>query len=1146
MRKIVLLLPLSLSLAGQLSPGQADQQPPGEYNPKVAPASKEGELALKRIRVPQGLRATLFAAEPLLANPVAFCADERGRFFVAETFRYSDGVTDNRGHMYWLDDDLAARTVADRVAMYRKHLKDKFKDCEREHDRLRLVVDTDGDGVADRATVFADGFHRAEDGIGSGVLARKGHVYYTCIPDLWLLKDADGDGKAEVKQSLSTGYGVHVAFIGHDLHGLRMGPDGKLYFSVGDRGLNVNTKEGKHLFYPDTGAVLRCHPDGSNLEVVATGLRNPQELAFDDFGNLFTVDNNSDAGDKARLVHVVEGGDSGWRMGYQYGSSVGSRGPWSAEKLWHLAHEGQPAYILPPLAHFTAGPSGLCYYPGVGLGEKFARSFFVCDFHGDAGTSGVWSFRARPKGATFELADPAPFVKSVLATDCDFGPDGAFYVLDWTQGWDKPGKGRIYKVGDPEEMKKPVVAEVKKLLAEGFDGRPAGELVALLGHAHQQVRLEAQFALAAQGDAAVAPLVEVAAKGKDRLARLHALWGLGQVGPVKDEVVDTLLALLKETDSEVRAQAAKVLGGVLAPPQRGGVEMAKVLEAVGALTKLLADDEPRVRLLAALGLSRLGGHYFVDKFGDMQVRAGVVAAARAMVRDKGCDATLRHAAVLVLAAFGPEASPLAGAALPEPTPAERVAAVLAYRRQTNRAVGEPLARLLADPEPRVVAEAARAVHDVPVPKALPALAALAEKPNLPAAVLYRALNAHFRLGKEENAVAVARFAARADAPAPLRVDALKMLGEWSKPGRRDRVTGLTQDLGERPVGFAAGAIRPVLGGIFSGPDRVCQEAARVASRLGIKEVGPVLAAMLSDAARPAGVRVEALRALDSLRDARLEKAVEVALKDREPALRHEGRRVLARLKPETALDLLEQVLADGDVLPGPVAPGEQARADRVARQGGFAILGGLKGEKAERLLAAWLDNLRADQVPAEVRLDLLEAARASSSSEVKAKLARYEAARPKGDPLAAWREVLVGGDAEAGRRIFFDKSEASCLRCHKVSGTGGDVGPDLAGIGGKQTREYLLEALVDPNRQVAKGFETVVLTTTKGTVVTGVVKAEDKEAVRVMTAEGKLVVVLRKDIEDRQAGRSSMPDDLLKNLTRHELRDLVEYLAGLK
>ena len=106
--------------------------------------------------------------------------------------------------------------------------------------------------------------------------------------------------------------------------------------------------------------------------------------------------------------------------------------------------------------------------------------------------------------------------------------------------------------------------------------------------------------------------------------------------------------------------------------------------------------------------------------------------------------------------------------------------------------------------------------------------------------------------------------------------------------------------------------------------------------------------------------------------------------------------------------------------------------------------------------------------------------------------------------------------------------------------------PILAGIGTRQKRDYLLESLVDPNRQIAKGFETVLLTTTKGKVVAGIVKAEDKDSVRLMTAEGKLLVVPKKEIEERQAGKSAMPEDLIKHLSRREMRDLVEFLANLK
>ena len=102
--------------------GEADENRP---DLRIAPASDEPARAIAGFRVPEGFAIRPWAAEPLLANPVAFCVDDRGRVYVAETFRLDDGVTDNRSHMDWLDDDLAATTVEDRVAIYRKYFDDE-------------------------------------------------------------------------------------------------------------------------------------------------------------------------------------------------------------------------------------------------------------------------------------------------------------------------------------------------------------------------------------------------------------------------------------------------------------------------------------------------------------------------------------------------------------------------------------------------------------------------------------------------------------------------------------------------------------------------------------------------------------------------------------------------------------------------------------------------------------------------------------------------------------------------------------------------------------------------------------------------------------------------------------------------------------
>ena len=283
--------------------------PPDAEKAAKATAVDVGDAA-KRAQVEKGLTVTAWASEPALANPVSFAFDGKGACYVVETNRFGDGTPDTRGFMHWLDDDIGSRSVEDRLAMYAKH---KYPAYEKFGETVRKLVDTTGKGVADQSTLFAGPFNKPADGVAAGVLARDGDVYLTCIPSLYKLKDTKGTGTADVTDVMSTGYGVRVQFVGHDLHGLRMGPDGKLYFSIGDRGFKVVTKEGTTLSNPDSGAVLRCLPDGSKLEIVHIGLRNPQELAFDELGNLFTYDNNSDSGDQARWVQIVEGGDSGDR-----------------------------------------------------------------------------------------------------------------------------------------------------------------------------------------------------------------------------------------------------------------------------------------------------------------------------------------------------------------------------------------------------------------------------------------------------------------------------------------------------------------------------------------------------------------------------------------------------------------------------------------------------------------------------------------------------------------------------------------------------------------------------------------------------------------------------------------------------------------
>ena len=293
--------------------------------------------------------------------------------------------------------------------------------------------------------------------------------YYTCIPDLWKLTDTDDDGTADQRQVVHTGFGVKAS-LPHGLHGLAWGPDGKLYFSIGDRGYTSYSSEGETLHNPATGAVLRCNPDGTELEEIARGFRNPQELAFDQFGNLFTCDNNSNQGDKSRLVYVVPGGDSGWQMSYETMPADYPLGPWNMDKMWETPGGGQAAWILPPVAHIGTGPAGLAYYPGQGLPERYNGHFFLCDFADAPEASGIRSFAVKANGAGFEIQDEHTFISNILPTDLEFGLDQRIYVSDWIRGATSDGLGRIYTASFPEHIDAEAVQQTKALFSSGFAG----------------------------------------------------------------------------------------------------------------------------------------------------------------------------------------------------------------------------------------------------------------------------------------------------------------------------------------------------------------------------------------------------------------------------------------------------------------------------------------------------------------------------------------------------------------------------------------------------------------------------------------------------------------------------------------------------
>ncbi len=739
---------------------------------------------------PEQLRITEWARHPMLADPVALSFDHQGGLYVVESARRSTVDIDIRAHKSWLLEDLANDDFDSMRDFFRRRMATTLSDenktwlSDRNHDgvhdfrdlttiseRIRYLKDTDGDGKADFSTVFAGGFQEEFTGVAAGVLPVDGDVLFTVYPDLWRLSDTDGDHRSDQRESMFRGFGVHAAFDGHDLHGLTIGPEGKVYFSCGDNGFSVVTKEGKRLHHPNTGGVLRMNRDGSDLEVFAIGLRNVQEFDFDQYGNMFAVDNDGDLEDeRERAVYIAEGSDSGWRLNWQFRSKGWKAynggmtyNPWTAEGMWKTQHAEQPAYITPPMQNYSVGPGGFKFNPGTCLNDAYRDFFFCIQFP----VAKITAFRTQAKGAGFEMVDEHLFHSGLMASSVNFGPDGGLYIADWAGKWSPNNEGVLYRLDDPRVRSSKLRNEVQQLLLRGVSGKTPAELSKLLGHADRRVRQLAQFELARRQDATF--LLEIAADAKQTLlGRIHAMWGLIQLGSDGVEVEHVARRLpWSDEDFRIRQQCARAAGDL------------RLSASVRSLSKLLSDPVAIVRSHAAIALGKLRNPDVVDD---------LVALAE---RDDNSDPFIRHAVVMGLAGCG------SGDRLTQfsghPNSAVRMVAVLALRRQRS----SHIEAFLADRDVAVLRETIRAIHDdSSVLESLPKVAELlaSELPD-DEPIVRRVLSANLRVGTVECAERLAQFILRptcferSPVGETLQIEAMTCLAVWDQVPLVDRVEG---------------------------------------------------------------------------------------------------------------------------------------------------------------------------------------------------------------------------------------------------------------------------------------------------------------------------------------------------------------------
>ena len=1075
-----------------------------------------------------GLSMSIWAVDSLIIDPISIDMDEEGTLYYTSSGRLGKVEFDIRGHQDWEIESIGLQSIEEKRAFLRKELSPErsefntwlkdyngdgshdWRDMLEIKESIYRVKDTNGDGLADWTQKMVEDFHEEVTDIAAAVLKFEEDLYVGVGPDFWKLKDKNGDGIIDEKVSLSHGYGIHIGFGAHGMSGATVGPDGRIYWAIGDIGFNGVDQTGKQWKYPNRGVVVRANPDGSDFEVFAMGVRNTHEFVFDDYNNLISVDNDGDhRGESERLVYLVNGSDTGWRINWQFGKyrdpNNNTYKVWMDEKLYIPRHEGQAAYITPCIINYVNGPTGMLYNPGTALAPKWKNTFFVVEFVGNPARSGIHAFKLKPSGATFELQETEMIQSGMLPTGIAFGPDGALYAADWINGWGNKNYGRIWKIEDEEGKDWELMKETQRRLTLDFKKMSEEELEGHLIYEDQRIRRKAQFELAKRGDKGVAVFEKVMNQKGNQLARINAIVGMSQIARLKDKKYgNKLLPLLKDEDPEIRAQAAKWLGDI------------RHEEAGPGMLALLVDEYPRARFFGAEAIGRIG------------YKPAFPALAALLERNDDEDAYIRHAASLAMSRLG-ESEKLKDLSN-HYSKAVRLGAVLALRRLEDPAIKG----FLWDNDEYIVTEAARAINDdFSIEEALPELGNLLVSTrfsNEP--LIRRAINANLRVGSEEAMQNLISYMLRPDVPEVLRQEAIDALGTWTMPSLLDRVDGRYRGEVTRDGTMVRAAAGDALIQLMAeNKSSIKLSAIQAIGKLGVLSAEEKLLAMLNNDASPL-VRTEALASLAKMNSSKTPEAIEKAIADANKSVRVSGLQLLDQLDIDKGL----KVSLLGDII-------EKRTIEE--KQAALLALGKIPSSFSQALFSQLMDQMGSGRLQTEVLLELEEAVEKSNDPGIQTMYNEAAEKLWKGDLLASYQSSLQGGDVVTGRRIFFQSQTGQCMRCHAYDDMGGNVGPPMNGIGKKLSRQELLESLVDPSKRIAPGYGMVTLELDNGKRVIGVLKEENGQSLLMSRGNQADTLIRLSDVAERKNAPSSMPD-MKGVLSRREIRDLVAYLTTLK
>ena len=1014
-------------------------------------------------RVPEGFSIEVAAASPLVKYPMLAGFDHRGRLFIAES---------------------AGKNIrsADLV--------------KNPPNLIRMIADTDGDGVFDRSTIFADKMT-----LPMGALWHRGALYVASPPNIWRLRDFDDDGVADERTILVDTFG----FSGNaaSVHGCFLGPNGRLYWCDGRHGHEFRDKAGRVFSKGKAARIFSCRLDGSDVQTwCGGGMDNPVEGDFLSTGemigsvNIFLGRPRVDC-----LVHWVDGGAYP-RFDQACVSEFPKTGP-----------------LMPPLARMGhVAVSGMTRYRSTAFGPGYRNNLFTTLFN----THKVVRSVVARSGATFRTTES----DFLVSDDPDFHPtdvledaDGSLLVID-TGGWFRIGcpvskvakpdiHGAIYRIrrvgGHRQKDPRGAFLDVARLTPQA--------LARYLNDPRPVVRDRVIDRLAVAGLDAIKTLEGVLDEpsppagarkgGASSRRRIGAVWALSRID--HDASLVGLRRALSDSAVDVRVAAARSLG------TRGDAGATEILA-----DHLVRDPSPAVRRGAATALGRImqsGGLSGTGTGSAPSVKQLLEASAR-----PGIDRFEEHA--LLFAVIRSQDAAATRPLLADRRPAVRRAALIALdQMETRQLVRDDVVRLLDTDHPGLQKTALEVIarHDGWAEETRDLLESRLAAPDLSESG--QQIIRGFLLA-QQNDESIQALVSDQLGDKTLKLTARRLL--------LDVVSRST--LATLPDPWR----RSLVASLSHRDDAIRETAVRTLASRGLR--GPELASVCDDPRQDVMLRVAAMRAWagQPLVGKRFRLLLS-QLETRQPPLqRLAAARVVARIR----LDRDQQVAVGRHLrLAGPLEMGVLFKACRdvsdpeVAR----AVLESLEN-------AASLDSL--DSAVWRRALAELPPGLKKRGESLLARLDDKQAERRQA--LEQQLANLAAGDVKSGRETFFGK-KAACSGCHTVGGRGGRVGPDLTTIGDIRQRGDLLESIVMPSATLARGFRSFTVVTTAGRVHTGVISRETTREIWIRSADLSETRVVRAEIEAiKESETSIMPRGLDKTLSRKQLADLVAFLRSCR